>query len=220
MTVFCWDGKYLAVDSRRTRKRTAEVFDDSLKIATDFRGLNIQGSPIRAVAQAGNTKTTHFMKAILRQEANFLGYLQDRWQEEKDGLLSETDPNPRLTDFKKGTLFIVTRKSAWHFQISPDDGVLFRQIEDGETFAGGTGGRIGKFLMDVFGLSAQLAVCATTLHMHCCGGPVRYVRCRGLIPRSRAEVQVVEFQDQSQLRREVMTRMRRKCSRLARELED
>lgn len=219
MTVFCWDGKYLAVDSRRTRKRTAEVFDDSLKIATDFKGIKIQDSSIRAVAQAGSTKTTRFMKAVLRQEKNFLTYLQKRWLKEKAGKIDSSDATPRLMEFKKGTLFIVTRKSCWHFQISPDEGVVFREIKRGESFAGGTGGKIGKFLMDVFGLPAQLAVCATTLHMGCCGGPVRYVRCRGLLPKSEAVVEVAQFENENALRRQVMQYMRRNCVRLARDLD-
>lgn len=216
MTVICWDGKYLAVDSRRTRKRTAEVFDDSHKIDTDFRGVKVRGSYIRAVAQAGNTKTTRFMKAILRQDDDFINFLRKRWEEEKAGDLTTT----RITEFKKGTLLIITRRSAWHFQISPEDGILFSRIEEGEKFSGGSGGKIGKFLMDVFDLSAQMAVSATTLHMHCCGGPVRYLKCRGLLSNVRPRIQTVEFADMSDLKREVMVRMRKMCSSKVRSLAE
>jgi hypothetical protein len=218
MTVFCWDGKYLAVDSRRTVKKV-EVYDDSHKLDIDFRGVKFEGSYVRAVARAGNTKTTRFMKACLRQEDGFIEALRKRWDEEKSGTLLIDDNTTRITKMKKGTLFIITRKKVWHFQIDPSDGILLREIPAGETFSGGSGGKIGKFLMDTFGLSAQLAVCATMIHMQCCGGPVRYVQCRGLLSKIRSKIEVTEFKDAKDLKREVMVRMRRMCGAAVKTLQ-
>lgn len=217
MTVFCWDGKYLAVDSRRTVNKQ-DVFDDSEKLDVDFKGIKFKGSYIRAVARAGNTRTTRFLnKAIRSGDEAIVEKMQKCWDKEKKSATLLPD-QIHLTNKRKGTLLIVTRKKAWLLQLIPNTGVTLREIAKGETYSGGSGGRIGKFLMDTFGLSAQLAVCATMIHVQCCGGPVRYVNARGLIATVRPKIEISEFKDSKALKQEVMVRMRQMCGAEVRRL--
>lgn len=203
MTVFCWDGKYLAVDSRRTTFKAADsngmrqkvrTMDEAEKIQTDYRGVKFRGSTVLAVVKAGNVKTTNFLRDLIRQQVDL-----------------EAKNFSKEQQYRLGSLFIVTRKTAWYITLSSSKGLSILEVKDGQTFAGGTGGKIGKFVMDVFGLTAQLAVCATTLHMSCCGGPVRYAKCRGLIARMRPKVRVVKFDSAEILRYAVFSQLRNVC---------
>ena len=192
MTVVCWDGKYLAVDSRRTKDKVA-VTDDSNKIDTSFRGVKFEGSYIRAVAKAGNVKTTRVLREVLKKDPEVF-----------------TRGSYNATGLKKGSLLVVTRKAAWHLSTDGKGVVEVKKIGKDQSYAIGSGGRIGTFLMDAFGLSAPMAVASVTMQLDCCGGPVRYVKCRGVLPGTKLEIKSKNYSDYSSLRKDVLVRLKRK----------
>lgn len=192
MTVVCWDGKYLAVDSRRTKDKVA-VSDDSNKIDTSFKGVKFEGSYIRAVAKAGNVRTTRLLREALKTNPEVF-----------------TRGTFNAVGLKKGGLLIVTRKAAWHVGTNGKGVAESKKIDKGQTYAIGSGGRIGTFLMDAFGLSAPMAVASVTMQLDCCGGPVRYVKCRGVLPGSKLEIKSKNYIDYSSLRKDVLVRLKRK----------
>lgn len=202
MTVVCWDGKYLAVDSRRTKDKVA-VTDDSNKIDTSFRGVKFEGSYVRAVAKAGNVRTTRVLREALKEQPEIF-----------------TQGEFDARGLKKGGLLVVTRKAAWHLNTDGKGKVEVKKLAKDEPYAIGSGGRVGKFLMQAFDLSAPMAVASVTMQMDCCGGPVRYVKCRGILPGAKLVVKSKNYDNFAMLRKDVLVRMRRKVDAALDEIQE
>ena len=166
MTVFCWDGVTLATDSRRTVRKTTH-YDDSRKLRTRFGSAYFQGARIRATARAGDRRQTRLMSQALKTAQEGIDRIRRLWDE---GVLSRE---------KKGALFVVTDDKRWLIRVAPAEGVSLKEVTGQLTFAGGSGGLVGKFLMDVYGLSAQDAVRITKQYQKCCGGPTQFIRFDG-----------------------------------------
>lgn len=163
MTVFCWDGVTLASDSRRTVRETTH-HDDSKKLRTRFGTSFFQGARIRATARAGNRRQTRLMSQALKTVQGGIDLIQQLWDQ---GVLSHE---------KKGALFVVTEDKRWLIRVAPVEGVSLKEVTGELTVAGGSGGLLGKFLMDVYGLNAQDAVRITKQYQNCCGGPTQFIR--------------------------------------------
>lgn len=202
MTVVCWDGKYLAVDSRRTKDKST-VSDDSNKIDLGFRGVKFEGSYIRAVARAGNVKTTRVLREVLKETPDVF-----------------TQGSFDARGLKKGSMLVVTRKAAWHVTTDGKGVVETKKIPKDEPYAIGSGGRVGMFLMKAFNLSAPMAVASVTMQLDCCGGPVKYVKCRGIVPGARPVLQSKNYDSYESLRKDVMVRMRKKVNAALDEFQD
>jgi hypothetical protein len=164
MTVFCWDGKTLATDSRRSRKKSMTHHDNARKLRTKFGTVQFQGSPIRAIARAGSRRQTNLLCATLRSGTDVLGQVRQMWADES------------MRHDLKGSLFVITDDKRWLLRVEPTEGVTLEEVTEQKTVAGGTGGTLATFLMNVYGFSARDAVGITKLYRSCCGGPTRYIR--------------------------------------------
>lgn len=204
MTIVAWDGKYLAVDSRSTKKKT-KISDTACKIVVDYEGCYLGRERIIATARAGNRRTTTMLTNALRRSRYVHNLLQKRYSDGK------------LVGYKKGSLFIVTKRSAWLLRVTPNTPPVLEEIGN-NLFAMGSGAPLARFFMEILFLTPQKAVCATMLGKECCGGPVRYVQ-RKLTLRGVSDIRTTRFEETDELRRTVFLSIRRNCRTLIRDMD-
>lgn len=199
MTIIAWNGKYLAADSRRTRRKT-EIFDNADKIDLSFNDFFFDGESILAIASAGNVKTTSYLKWVIKNKPRSLYFLNQEY----------TSGN--LKKFKRGSLFIVTTKSAWILTILSSSSCRLTECHTSDNIAIGSGGKIATYLMNVFNLLPQDAVKATLLYQRSCGGPVRYVNCRSTIANKSLVIKTFDYSNLGDLKGIVFTKIVKKCN--------
>lgn len=175
MTVITWDGEMLCSDQRRTRTKKGPEGEERIRIGTtdtnqkielNFTGQSLfRNQVVLAAASAGNVNTTRPLKEELIEGKNLERLYLGRF---KRG----------AHDWKKGSLFIMTVESAWHFSLLPELKPIVTEIGN-KPYAIGSGSKVAEFLMSVMGFTPRQAAYAAMLTDKSCGGGLQYIKRMG-----------------------------------------
>lgn len=177
MTTFVYDGKTLAVDSRRTSIDTNSTLtiDDTVKVLTIEPGLCYNGEEVLALAAAGNSRV------IKNLVDNFLKLGPAKLPQ----LYKKVNETGLVDQKAHSGLIFVTNKNGYHFNTrSPDKIDPIDDREDKESpliFAGGSGRKEAFTLIRLFNVPVILAVAAVELV--------------GKHTKSGGQVQFIKFED-------------------------
>lgn len=172
MSVACWDGQALAVDSRRitTRKGSVtgstfkkNISNDSVKLTIPKEQVLFRREEVLVVARVGKVSLTRHMIDTLMEgrdlEIFYTGQIAKNKLEIKGS----------------GTLLIVTKQGAWQFQITRKREVLVTFVGN-QAWAIGAGAKTAVYLMQTLHLSPEHAVSGVILGHSSCGGIIRVWR--------------------------------------------
>lgn len=175
MSIACWDGRTLAVDSRRistSRGVTTgsagsalkkKITNDSVKLTFPESQVLFRKEEVVVVARAGKVKITKMMLDALLDGHDLEQYFRKKID--------------RKAIVPKGinTLLIITRQSAWQFQISGRKGVSVEHVGN-QPWAIGAGNKIAVYLMKALCISPEHAVSGIIIGHSSCGGDIRIWR--------------------------------------------
>lgn len=175
MSVACWDGQTLAVESRRiTTKRgtvTGDTFkknisNDSVKLTIPKDQVLFRREEVVAVARVGKVSLTRQMIEALNEGRDLETYFKNLIEKKK------------LDAKGGGTLLIVTKQGAWQFQISRKQEVFVLHVGN-QHWSIGAGAKTAVYLMQNLNITPEHAVSAVILGHSNCGGIVRIWRRSG-----------------------------------------
>ena len=169
MSIACWDGRTLAVDSRRISTKRGSttgsnykksITDDSVKLTFPTKRILFRKEEIIVIARVGKVRITKLMQDALFDGHEVESYFKKRLEK-------------KTIDARgRGTLLIITAQSAWQFQVNERTGVSIQQVGN-QPWAIGVGKSIAVYLMKTLGLSPEHAVSAIIMGHSSCGGDIR-----------------------------------------------